>query len=394
MRSFIFNFRALALAAALLTACAGGSNSIPAPTGASSVRFSSGLDAALRPPASADWLQFGLTPAHVGFNSLETTLGVGNVSGLTSLWSFTPTNNAVEDPILIDNGVAYVNSNDYLYALNASTGAVIWQYETYEAISGQNAPAIDGPRIILPCLINGNSQKNAMCAINTTTGKRVWAFYSDCNCEPPASVGSDPVVSGNYVAFNYANGSTSSDYLVVANASTGKSIWTYTLAHGPDYYTAAIDSGAVYFYATGTSICSANLTNGSINWCTSTGSESVPTISGGVVYANTISNGLYALDASTGTQLWQYTPSAGSASGQYDPAAVAKGRVYISGISCCSATLYALNAKTGAVDFIAAPGSGIHQLVSLGCERRRVYFVLRLLLRVRWDKRQPSVGQR
>ncbi|HLI95927.1 MAG TPA: PQQ-binding-like beta-propeller repeat protein [Candidatus Baltobacteraceae bacterium] len=315
------------------------------------------LDASATP--NPNWTEFGKTSAHAGFNSAETTLSRTNVGGLTQLWGYA-TGGQIESSVLVNNGVAYVDSSSgYLYALNASTGSLIWEYQTYEGGSPQDMPAIDGPRIIVPCLIGGNSQENAMCAINTSTGKRVWAYYVDCNCLPPAGVGSAPVASGNYVAFIYANGSTDSDYLLVANSTNGTAIWGTTLAHGPSYSTAAISGTNIYYDPDGKSVCSAVLASGTENWCLSTGSDSVPAVSGGVVYANTTSNGLYAINASTGAELWQYTPTAGNGGGYYNPAAIADGRVYISGIGS-GGNLYALNAKTGAVDFITATASSVN----------------------------------
>ncbi len=328
------------------------------------------LDASATP--DPNWTEFGRTPAHVGFNSVETTLSRTNVGGLTQLWGFS-TGGQIQSSVLVNNGVAYVDSSSgYLYALNASTGSLIWQYEAYEGGSPQDTPAINGSRIIVPCLIGGSSQEQAMCAINTSTGKLVWSYYVNCNCLPPASVGSAPVASGKYVAFIYANGSTDSDYVLVANSTTGTAIWGTTLAHGPDYATAAISGTNIYYDPDGKSICSAVLASGTVNWCESTGSDSVPTVSGGVVYANTVNNGLYAFNASTGAQLWQYTPTAGNGGGNYDPAAVANGRVYISGIGF-SGNLYALNAKTGAVDFITATGSSVNTVSSPSVANGVVY---------------------
>lgn len=347
---------ALPAVAALLTACTGGLGSVPA----SNMALPAGFPAASisrAPAGSVNWPQFGMTAAHIGFNSLETTLKPSNVANLTQLWSFA-TGAQIEDPILVTNGTAYVNSGDgYLYAVNASTGSLTWKYQTYEGASTQNMPAVASGRIFVPCLLGGNNQKNAMCAISTSTGKRLWAYVVDCNCLPPAGVSSAPVASGNYVAFDYFNGSTNSAYLLVANASSGKPIWSTGLAHGPSFSTAAISNGQIYFDASGSNTCSANLASGAQSWCVTTGNNPTSAVSNGVVYVNTNGSGVFALNASSGAQLWQYSPTAGNGGGYYDPPAEAKGRVYVAGVGF-SGNLYALDAASGAVDFITSSDGG------------------------------------
>ena len=59
--------------------------------------------------------------------SADTSVSASTAPDLTKLWSF-PTGGPVASQPAIVNGVAYVGSWDgYEYALNASTGAVIWK---------------------------------------------------------------------------------------------------------------------------------------------------------------------------------------------------------------------------------------------------------------------------
>lgn len=353
---------AIVLAAAA-SACGGGSGSIPSSPGSSSksivnaVSPVSGATADDAATGTPEWLQPFYNGAHTGFNTLETTLSRTNVSGLTQLWSFA-TGGQIADPILVQNGVAYFNSGDgYLYAVNATTGALVWKYQTYEGSSDDNAPVIASGHVIVPCLIAGNDQENAMCGIRISTGNRAWAYYVDCNCLPPAGVSAGPVASGTTVVFDYANGSTDSAYVIALNTNTGAVLWTGpTLPHGPDFWNSAIANGVVY-YSTGSGVCSESLSNGAAGWCTSVGSQPSMAVANSVVYVNTYNNGVYALNASDGSQKWQYTPTAGNYSGYFDPPAIANGRLYVSGIGF-SGNLYALNASTGSPIFnTSAAGS-------------------------------------
>jgi outer membrane protein assembly factor BamB len=373
---------ALAVAAALLVSgCGGGSGPVPT-TVSPSAGSASSPQAAFDDAATAtpQWLQPFLNGAHTGFNTLETTLSRTNVSGLTQLWSFS-TGAQIEDPILVQSGVAFINSGDgYLYAVNATTGALVWKYQTYEGSFTGNAPAIAGAHIIVPCLVGGDTQKNAMCGINVSTGKRVWAYYVDCNCLPGAGVSAGPTVSGSTVVFDYQNGGTNTSYVIALNTKTGATLWAGpALPHGPSFWNAAIANGEVY-YSTGSGVCSESLSSGAAGWCTNVGSEPSMAVANGVVYVNTYNNGVYALSASTGSQIWQYTPTAGNYSGYFDPPAVANGKVYVSGVGF-SGNLYALNASNGAPIFnTSAAGSSAYTYSSPSVANGVVYVECQNLL--------------
>src|SRR5579884_2473265 len=106
---------AILTAASLLSAC-GGSNTVPSSNpqrSGASAPTASGLaaTASIETTGTASWPQPFMNGAHTGFNSLETTLNRTNVKTLTQLWSF-PTGAQITDPVLVQNGVAYVNSGD------------------------------------------------------------------------------------------------------------------------------------------------------------------------------------------------------------------------------------------------------------------------------------------
>ena len=63
-------------------------------------------------------------------NPVEKVLTVKTVRNLQRKWSYT-TGNEVNSSPVVANGVTYVGSDDgYLYALNASTGALLWSFTT------------------------------------------------------------------------------------------------------------------------------------------------------------------------------------------------------------------------------------------------------------------------
>lgn len=96
-----------------------------------------------QPPTPSEWLSFGYDQQRSGWNSAETTLSPSNVSRLRLLWS-TQLPTSVQDTALSSltaplvasgvqtpqgpkNLVFTVGIDDTIYAMDADTGAVIWQ---------------------------------------------------------------------------------------------------------------------------------------------------------------------------------------------------------------------------------------------------------------------------
>jgi outer membrane protein assembly factor BamB len=158
---------AIALVTSLfLAACSGSSVSTGVPPQAASASSVGGLRAAQSTRVGAsgvDWDSFGFDLQRTGYNPNETVVGVDNVGTLQKLWSFNVGAKSMREPVLASgvmiNGqatnVLYAGSSKgaILYALNADTGAIIWQYAapatTFNCGAGatqfsiQATPAID-----------------------------------------------------------------------------------------------------------------------------------------------------------------------------------------------------------------------------------------------------------
>jgi outer membrane protein assembly factor BamB len=81
-----------------------------------------------------------------------------------------------------------------------------------------------------------------------------------------------------------------------------------------------------------------------------------PVVANGVVYVSAAFDGVYALDASTGAQIWKAT-----ALSPTDPPAVANGVVYVG----ASGYIYALNAGTGAVIWLSPTDGGLYTALAV-----------------------------
>jgi outer membrane protein assembly factor BamB len=329
-----------------------------------------------KPAALASWEQPGFNAAHVGYNSKEKTLSVSNVSGLTQTWLF-PTNGEINVPTLTLGNTVFVDSTDgNLYAINATTGKVIWTFagtETGYAYGGTaQGMAISGSTIYVNCQIDDlNGGHAGVCALKASTGKLLWswAIFNDGGTQVSSGPYNGPVISDNVVVIGEADTlSERAGYIVGLNAKTGAQLWTTGNCGGPDGandcysptpYNAAVSKGVVYygtFYPNdGTEgVCAVELATGASLWCAETGDNGSPVaVSGNAIYVNTFNGSVYAFNAKTGGQLWTVTGlDCGNVANR---PAVVKDVLYVGGTYY--GQQYALSTKTGKVLWTTS-GSG------------------------------------
>jgi len=141
---------------------------------------------------TTDWDSFGVDLQRTGYNPSETTVGTNNVGSLQKLWSVNVGFGMVHEPVLA-SGV-YVNSQatnilyagsgagSTMYAINATTGAIVWQMAVPSAgyrCSRQNltfsigeTPAIDRGKNLL-YFGDGHNQVHA---VDLATGKEAYGW--------------------------------------------------------------------------------------------------------------------------------------------------------------------------------------------------------------------------
>lgn len=167
-----------------------------------------------------------------------------------------------------------------------TTPVVLWKSQTY------------GPVHSSPAIVDGVVYVSAwfLHAFNASTGSEIWNVTG--------GEMSSPIVIDGYV-YTGTNGST------VYNASTGAKIWS-TLWRGYTFYTPflAVDGAYVYtgYYGeagSGGVMRALNASTGSEIWNYPTEPDSPPAVYGGYIYFGTL-DGVCALNAYTGTKLWEY----------------------------------------------------------------------------------------
>src|SRR5688572_16105830 len=131
-------------------------------------RFVPVTDAMLEKPDPADWLMWRRTLDGWGYSPLD-QINRNNVAQLKQVWTRPmTTGGSNESTPLVHDGVMYLpNTGDFIQALDAKTGELLWEYQrTLLRGRGTNRNiAIYGSSII------DTSMDNAVYALNAETGK-------------------------------------------------------------------------------------------------------------------------------------------------------------------------------------------------------------------------------
>jgi outer membrane protein assembly factor BamB len=101
-------------------------------------------------------------------NPYEKVLNVNNVGNLHKKWSYTTGSSVYSSPA-VATGVVYVGSDDNkVYALKASTGALLWSYATGDYVS--SSPAVANGVVYV------GSWDGNVYALNANTGVLLWSY--------------------------------------------------------------------------------------------------------------------------------------------------------------------------------------------------------------------------
>jgi outer membrane protein assembly factor BamB len=227
------------------------------------------------------------------------------------------------------------------------TPTLLWNYTT------------GGGVLSSPAIVNGvvyiASADDNVYALNAANGRKLWNYTMGGD----PGVSSPAVVDGKvYIGSEIPAGANGFIGVVYAlNAANGAKLWSYTTGNYYNYVDSspAVVNGVVYIGSSvglalpppstlaiilGT-VYALNATNGDKLWNYTTDSsvDSSPAIVNGVVYVGSEDGYVYALNAINGVQLWNYQ----TGGGVYSSPAVFNQVIYVgSGLG-----VYALNAASG-----------------------------------------------
>ena len=256
-------------------------------------------------PAGSDaWPKESYDAGNTGNNSgtaAPTTVGDDTVTWSVNHsyeWTSGPT--LAKDTVFV--GGNHVSGGAFVYAHNATDGALQWQYQSYGSSDVEVPPTYAGGYVYTA------TSDGRVYQFDAATGERLWTYNEFYN------VGGITVVDDvAYVAGTYYQHSGYGGTLHALNASTREVLWTFDRASS------------------------------------SYGMEIKPAVVDGKVYVTSDDGYTYALDAETGVIEWSQA-IAGTGSSLHSPI-VENGVVYVDDTTWDStdANLYALNATDGSI---------------------------------------------
>jgi outer membrane protein assembly factor BamB len=87
------------------------------------------------------------------------------------------------------NGVVYVGGGDNVYAIQASTGKILWIYAT--GLNVESAPAVVNNVVYV------SSDDYSVYALNATTGAKLWSYATGGFIQPDVTVANGVLYAGS-----------------------------------------------------------------------------------------------------------------------------------------------------------------------------------------------------
>jgi PQQ-dependent dehydrogenase (methanol/ethanol family) len=183
-------------------------------------------DAMLQKPDPSNWMMWRRTLDSWGYSPLA-QINRNNVAQLKLVWTRgMAAGNTQESTPLVYDGVMYLpHSGDYIQALDARTGDLIWDYQRKLA-EGQRR---DRNRniAIYGNLIIDTSLDNSVYALDAQSGKLAWETQI-LDPKKPANASSGPIIAnGKIISGRQCQpGATHEGCIITAHdAKTGKELW-------------------------------------------------------------------------------------------------------------------------------------------------------------------------
>ena len=197
-------------------------------------RFVPVTDAMLQKPDPGDWLMWRRTPDGWGYSPL-TQINRNNVAQLRMVWAHGLGPGNQEGTPLVHDGVMYLpNPGDYIIAIDAKTGDVLWEYKRKlpEGVRRQDQPRHRD-------VGQSGSSTRARTTSSTRSTRRPASWPGKPRCSIPRSAprpAAGPIIAnGKVITGRQCQPDAGRDSCIVTahDAKTGKELWRFYTIPGP-----------------------------------------------------------------------------------------------------------------------------------------------------------------
>lgn len=209
----------------------------------------------------------------------------------------------ISSPALAGDAVLVGAGDGTLYALDAATGRVLWQYATEGRI--RSSPAVADGTVYV------GSADGSLHAVALATGERVWRFDAEGRSLASADFGFDrrtimssPAVDADGVYVGSRDG-----HLYAVDRATGQERWRFDHDVSWVISSPAIADGVVYTGSSdGLFVQAVDAASGEELWRTPTELNvfASPAVVNGALYVGTFTGAILGLDPATGEEVWRY----------------------------------------------------------------------------------------
>ena len=218
----------------------------------------------------------------------------------------TKTNGPIESSPAVADGAVYFTSQEptagALYKLDANTGAVIWKQSLPYEYSFTGGTEMLGSPSVAAGMVFASSDLGTYYAVNATTGNIVWNFTDPAAIE---FIVSSPIyVNGELFIIDKFN-------IACLNATNGHTIWS-SFTGDELYISPSYADGKIYVVTSQRHIFILDATNNGTKIATSTtpsSSWSSPTIANGMLYVGCNDWNVYCFSNYVTNQVSTPTPS-------------------------------------------------------------------------------------
>jgi alcohol dehydrogenase (cytochrome c) len=189
-------------------------------------------DAMLQQPNPADWLMWRRTLDAWGYSPLD-QINRGNVARLRVAWTRDMAPGRNEPTPLVYNGIMYLpNPSDVIQALDARSGTPIWEYRRELPKDLRRSNESNRNITIYGTTIIDTSSDNQVYALDARTGALVWQTPVYDHTKRATATAGPIIANGKIIGGRNCQPDASPDGCIITahDAKTGKELWrTHTI---------------------------------------------------------------------------------------------------------------------------------------------------------------------
>lgn len=213
----------------------------------------------------------------------------------------------LSSPAIANNTVYIASGDQHVYALDAATGVVRWQFEAADVIHA--SPAVANGLVYI-----GSWDRN-LYALEAATGRERWRYTTgnDTTIYNQIGIASSAAVAGGVVFVGGRDG-----HFHAVDATTGAPKWTHDNHGGWTIGSPAVRDGVVYFATSdGRRFKALDAATGAVRFdlANKAISFSSPSLAGNAIYYGTSDGWLHAVDIRTGRFLAHFQSDGSKANG-------------------------------------------------------------------------------